>query len=646
MNPVSTVATIERDRTIGSTDVSSPVLTLNGRLDVIYELRTALTAIQGALSLLTQNKLDLQSSNGKRLLEITQNNIHRLVDLSDWLAGDDDWIQTHYQNNSEQEQHEPAVLERKLQASEARFRSIIANNTTSILILDNKGNVQFANPAAEFLFGQSLAALLGQSLFGELVQEVGETMKTTLCNWAQYHPKRMVQTYVKIPRPQGEFAIAEMEIVETLWEDRLAYLVSLRDVTERLKVEQERDRFFVISHNLLCITGFDGIFKRVNPAWTATLGYQEAELLDQPMLKFVDERDRALTEAELAKLVQGEEKVSFENRYQTANGTSRWLLWTVSAFPEEQLIYACAHDITERKQAEVRERKQASEVAITLQTLKNTQSQLIQAEKMSSIGNLVAGIAHEINNPIGFIHSNLEYVSEYAQQLLDVLALYHKHYPQPTADIEAVIEAIDLNFVKSDLEKVLSSMQLGTERIQAIVQSLRKFSYHDEAIVKPVDLHEGITNTLLILQHRLKPSSHHPGIRIIQEFGSLPRIEGQGGQLNQVFMNLLCNAIDALIAAEIDQPQIRIRTMQKNNRAIVEISDNGTGIPENIMPYLFDPFFTTKPVGQGTGLGLSICYQIIVHHHHGRIDCNSQLGWGTTFTIDIPIHQNSEQLRG
>lgn len=641
MNPVSTLSPVKRDRAIDEKDLASPVLTPNGRLDVLYELRTALTAIQGALGLLSQNKLDLQSSNGKQLLEITQNNIHRLVDLSDWLAGDDDWLPICPETHSEAQQHDPAFLQRKLQASEARFRSIIAHNTTSILILDSKGNVQFANPAAEFLFDQSLAALLGQSLFGELVQEVGETMKTTLCNWAQYHPKRMVQTYVKVPRSQGEFAIAEIEIVETLWEDRLAYLVSLRDVTERLKVEQERDRFFTISHNLLCITGFDNIFKRVNPAWTATLGYKEEELLGQSMLKFVDERDRATTEVELAKLVQGAEKVSFENRYQTADGSFRWLLWTVSAFPEEQLIYACAHDITERKQAEERERKQAAEVAETLQQLKSTQAQLIQAEKMSSIGNLVAGVAHEINNPIGFIHSNLEYVSEYAEQLLDVLTLYQKHYPQPVADIEAVIEAIDLDFVKSDLEKVLSSMELGTERIQEIVQSLRKFAYHDEAILKPVDLQEGIKNTLLILQHRLKTNSERPGIRIVQEGGSLPLVEGQGGQLNQVFMNLLNNAIDALIAANIDQPQIRIRTAQKDDRAIVEISDNGTGIPENIIPYLFDPFFTTKPVGQGTGLGLSICYQIVVQNHRGRIDCHSQLGWGTTFTIDLPIHRNS-----
>lgn len=641
MNPVSTLSPVKRDRAIDEKDLASPVLTPNGRLDVLYELRTALTAIQGALGLLSQNKLDLQSSNGKQLLEITQNNIHRLVDLSDWLAGDDDWLPIYPETHSEAQQHDPAFLQRKLQASEARFRSIIAHNTTSILILDSKGNVQFANPAAEFLFDQSLAALLGQSLFGELVQEVGETMKTTLCNWAQYHPKRMVQTYVKVPRSQGEFAIAEIEIVETLWEDRLAYLVSLRDVTERLKVEQERDRFFTISHNLLCITGFDNIFKRVNPAWTATLGYKEEELLDQSMLKFVDERDRATTEVELAKLVQGAEKVSFENRYQTADGSFRWLLWTVSAFPEEQLIYACAHDITERKQAEERERKQAAEVAETLQQLKSTQAQLIQAEKMSSIGNLVAGVAHEINNPIGFIHSNLEYVSEYAEQLLDVLTLYQKHYPKPVADIEAVIEAIDLDFVKSDLEKVLSSMELGTERIQEIVQSLRKFAYHDEAILKPVDLHEGIKNTLLILQHRLKTNSERPGIRIVQEGDSLPLVEGQGGQLNQVFMNLLNNAIDALIAANIDQPQIRIRTAQKDDRAIVEISDNGTGIPENIIPYLFDPFFTTKPVGQGTGLGLSICYQIVVQNHRGRIDCHSQLGWGTTFTIDLPIHRNS-----
>jgi two-component system NtrC family sensor kinase len=633
MNPLSAV---ESNRNFVATDYPNLMIDPNSKLDVIGELRTALTAIQGALGLLGSNKLDLNSSNGKRLFEIAQNNIHRLTHLSDWLEG----LPRQEMVCDRDDSH---LLEHKLQASEARFRSIIAHNTTSILILDSHGSVQFTNPAAEFLFGQSLADLLSKSLFGELVREVGETMKTKLCHWAKYHPKRMVQTYVEVLRPDGELAIAEMEIVETVWEDRLAYLASLRDVTERLKAEQERDRFFTLSHNLLCIAGFDGYFKRLNPAWENTLGYTYEKLLGNPMLEFADDRDRAATQAKLTTLIQGAEKVSFENRYRTADGSYRWLLWTASAFPEEQLIYASAHDITERKQAEVREREQAAEVSATLDKLKQTQAQLIQAEKMSSIGNLVAGVAHEINNPIGFVHSNLEYVSEYAEQLLDVLALYQKHYPDPDEDIQAVIDAIDLDFVKADLKKVLSSMQIGTERVQEIVQSLRKFSRHDEATLKPVNLHEGIENTLLILQHRLKASHNSPGIEIVKEFGSLPLVECQAGQLNQVFMNLLSNAIDALEMAAIDKPQIRICTRLADDRAIVQISDNGTGIPEKIMPYLFDPFFTTKPVGQGTGLGLSICYQIMVQNHQGQIYCRSEPDCGTTFTLEIPLRQKEKE---
>ena len=282
----------------------------------------------------------------------------------------------------------------------------------------------------------------------------------------------------------------------------------------------------------------------------------------------------------------------------------------------------------------------------TLQELQRTQAQVIQSEKMSSLGQMVAGVAHEINNPVSFVHGNLEPASEYAQDLIRIIELYQKHYPNPAEEIQEEIEAIELDFIKEDFVKLLDSMQNGTERITSIVLSLRNFSRLDESEFKQVDIHEGIDSTLLILHNRLKSQSNHREIEIIKEYSSLPKIDCYAGQLNQVFMNILANAIDAL-DDEINKnptftPQIRVTTeLSGNNKIKIYIADNGSGIPQKIQSKLFDPFFTTKQVGKGTGLGLSISYQIIVDKHHGKFSCNSSPETGTEFMIEIPICQNN-----
>jgi two-component system, NtrC family, sensor kinase len=270
----------------------------------------------------------------------------------------------------------------------------------------------------------------------------------------------------------------------------------------------------------------------------------------------------------------------------------------------------------------------------TLQNLRQTQAQLIQTEKMSSLGHLVAGIAHEINNPINFISNNIEYTSNYTQELLELVRLYQQEYPHPTPILTDYIEAIDFDFLVEDLPKILSSMKMGSERICQIVLSLRSFYRLDGVEMKEADLHEGLDSTLLILNHQLKQ-----GISIVKDYGDLPLIECYPGQLNQVFMNILQNAIDAL-QSQPDRPnkQIEIQTQRLlNNQISVRIQDNGSGMPSNIISQIFDPFFTTKPVGKGTGLGLSICYQII-QKHQGQIEVNSRLGEGTEFVITLPIH--------
>jgi signal transduction histidine kinase len=280
---------------------------------------------------------------------------------------------------------------------------------------------------------------------------------------------------------------------------------------------------------------------------------------------------------------------------------------------------------------------------------KASEAQLVQSEKMSSLGQLVAGIAHEINNPVNFVHGNLDYAYEYAQDLIHLVQLYQFHFPHPPQVIQDEVAAIDLDFLTTDLEKLLRSMRVGTQRIQEIVLSLRTFSRLDEATYKATNLHEGIDSTLLILQHRLKAQSNRPEIQLLKEYGQIPLVECYSGQLNQVFMNLLANAIDVLEETcqrqnQTDQcqpaPTIKIETKLTNSQTVeIRIADNGLGMTEAVRTHLFDPFFTTKPVGVGTGLGLYISYQIVVDKHNGQLTCNSAPGKGAELVIQIPLQQ-------
>ncbi len=278
----------------------------------------------------------------------------------------------------------------------------------------------------------------------------------------------------------------------------------------------------------------------------------------------------------------------------------------------------------------------ALQLESTLRELASTQAQLVQTEKMSSLGQLVAGVAHEINNPVNFIFGNLVHATQYIEDLLRLVELYQKYYPEPLKPILEEIEAIDLDFLSQDLPKLLSSMKIGANRIRQIVLSLRNFSRLDEAEMKPANIHEGIDNTLLLLQNRLKGKVGYPEIQVIKEYGLIPEVECFPGQLNQVFMNLLVNAIDALEESPVNNPQISIRTFQEGDNIKISIVDNGCGMTEEIRKKLFDPFFTTKPIGQGTGMGLSISYQIIVEKHRGKLLCFSTFGNGSEFVIIIP----------
>ncbi|NER36860.1 MAG: histidine kinase [Oscillatoria sp. SIO1A7] len=288
------------------------------------------------------------------------------------------------------------------------------------------------------------------------------------------------------------------------------------------------------------------------------------------------------------------------------------------------------------------------ELEEALSQLQQTQLQLIQSEKMSSLGQLVAGVTHEINNPVSFIYGNISHALDYADNLLELLQLYALHYPDPHPEIKAEAEAIDVDFVLQDFPKMMSSMKMGAERIKEIVESLRNFSRLDESGLKIVNIHEGIESTLLILQNQFNEQGRRPPIKVIKDYSQLPKIESYPRQLNQVFMNIISNAIDALKEGEgasSSMPEIRIKTeMPNSNRVTIRISDNGPGMTDEVKQKIFNPFFTTKPVGQGTGMGLSISYQIITVRHRGRLDCISEEGKGTEFLIQIPTTQTHNSV--
>ena len=306
------------------------------------------------------------------------------------------------------------------------------------------------------------------------------------------------------------------------------------------------------------------------------------------------------------------------------------------------------------RQSEAREREKAQELELALNELKRTQIQLVQSEKMSSLGQMLAGIAHEVNNPVSFIYGNLSLARQYFQNLLKLLQTYQQTYPHPTLEIQRIAEEIDWEFLVEDWQNLMNSMQVGAERIGQIVLSLRIFSKLSESNVKSVDIHQELDHILFILQHRLKAIGERQEIQVVKDYSQLPNVTCYPSQLNQVFMNLLSNAIDAV---ETQSPPRVItistsvvrgkeqRTIENGqlttDKVVIRIADNGSGMSEDVQKRIFDPFFTTKPVGSGTGLGLSISYQIVVEKHQGQLRCVSAPGQGTTFIVEIPLQPST-----
>lgn len=567
-----------------------------------------------------------------------------------------------YENITERKQLEESL---KILEREQFVRSIYDGMEHNIFVID-------INPDGELIcvginsFGLRMIGLSNDQVVGKSLEELFgiEAAAGIHLKCQQCIESSTAITYEESLRLQGQ----EIWLLTTLNpikdnQGKIYRLVGTTfNITERKQAEEKlkASQHFIqrvadSSPNILYIYDIEeqrNIY--ANQEVALILGYSTQEIqnwANEILFKIIHPEDlgKIMSQQRLVIAAADGDILELEYRIKDSHGDYHWLFDRQTVFSRQidgsvKQFLGVATDITKRKLAEIEAQQKAIELEKTLQKLQQTQAQLIQTEKMSSLGQMVAGIAHEINNPVNFIYANLPFVDEYSQDLLKTLELYQKYYPNPLKEVQEEIKNIELAFIKEDLTKIIKSMEEGTRRIRAIVLSLRNFSRLDEAEFKKVDIHQGMESTLMILQNRLKAKPDFPGVEVIKQYGNLPLIECYPSQLNQVFLNILANAIDALEEEFIHHhnliPKINIYTQKiTENTVQICISDNGSGIPQNIIYKLFDPFFTTKEVGKGTGLGLSVSYQIIVDKHAGNLSCNSILGQGTDFIIEIPVFQ-------
>jgi PAS domain S-box-containing protein len=575
-----------------------------------------------------------------------------------------------------------------IQESELYYRYIVETASEGIWIFDTDNKITFANNRIAEMLGYKVEEMYGRLLFQFMDSESAGIAR----NYIERRRQGIKERHdFKFTRKDGSdlwviVSATPMFNSEGEYTGVLRMITDISDLYNQLQLrkkaeselrntlkELEYEKFALDQSAIVAITDAKGVITYVNDQFCDISKYNRNELIGKTH-KIINSSYHPFTFFQtLWSTIKAGNIWRGEIKNKAKDGSYYWVDTTIVPFlnssGEPYQYVAIRKNITDRKQIEEALRQSESqlkarneEIAKALRDLQQTQSLMVQNEKMVSLGQLVAGVAHEINNPVSFIYGNVMHAETYFQDLVKMLEIYQQEYPNPTSAVKDGIDDVDLKFLLKDLPRLLKSMKIGAERIHQIVLSLKNFSRLDETGQKQVDIHEGLESTLLILQHRFKETAGHPRIFLIKEYGKLPKFQCYPGQLNQVFMNIIGNSLDALeeamengnwIAKDMSSlnycpsPTIKINTefiegKGLEDRIVIRISDNGPGIPIEVQKRLFDPFFTTKNPGKGTGLGLSISYKIVVEKHGGKLTCISIPSQGAEFVIEIPVAKNNK----